>query len=130
VEDDELVTAVRVPAVLSGSGFAYHKVVRANADYSTVTVAAYMEADGSKAKVVRVAIGGDRIPARLKSIESALQGNPAGADAFKDAVNAGVSGMKWFDAWGLTKDFIRNLATVHLNDVLAEAWARAKGGRS
>lgn len=127
LREGELVTAVRVPAVGAGTGFAYRKEVRANADYSTVTISVAMKAQGGSAKDVRVAMGGDRIPLRLKHVEQALEGRPAGESAFRDAAEAGMARLKWAAAWGLSGDFIRNLATVTLTDALAEAWGAAKG---
>lgn len=77
VKSDELLTAVHLPALASGTRAAYLKFLpRTHDDYATVSVAATMRLDGDgRCEHVRVALGGAAgVPLRARVVEDALTG--------------------------------------------------------
>jgi xanthine dehydrogenase YagS FAD-binding subunit len=88
--DDELITAIELPA----EGFAAHshyQKVRDRASYAfaLISVAAALELDGSVIRSARIALGGvAHKPWRDRAVEAALVGQTAGPEAFSAAADA------------------------------------------
>jgi carbon-monoxide dehydrogenase medium subunit len=71
--DDEILTAVIVPAVKQGEGAAYVKFSHPASRYAVVGAAAFVTAPGGTCESARVAVGGlVPRPVRAASVESAL----------------------------------------------------------
>jgi carbon-monoxide dehydrogenase medium subunit len=85
---DEVVTAVRLPPLPSGTRAVYHKFLpRTQDDYATVAVGATLRLDASgRCADVRVALGGAAgVPLRARAVEDALRGEAPTATRIADA---------------------------------------------
>ena len=92
LEDDEILTAVRIPAKWAGKRFYFEKVADRNAwDFALVSIATAMALEGDLVSDARFVLGGVACkPWRLPSVESAIIGK-ALSDESADAL-AGLAG--------------------------------------
>ncbi|HMO51192.1 MAG TPA: FAD binding domain-containing protein [Kiritimatiellia bacterium] len=125
----DLLTEIRVPAIVPGVGFGYHKETVVNMAFSALTLAVRLTLDKRMIADVRIAAGaGIPLPARLTAIEQALMGRPISTETIQQALDAQVDAVTWKGGDGFSDAYVRQLARVHLEDVLIEAWQAAKGG--
>jgi len=125
--DGEILTSIEVPAEGKGSGSAYAKLDHPASRYALVGAAISVSVSGGKFTAVRAAIGGlTESATRLKSVEEALAGNPAGDDALYAAAEATPSdlGIVMGDAHA-SSDYRKAMAPVFVRRALASAVARA-----
>ncbi|HMP88730.1 MAG TPA: FAD binding domain-containing protein [Kiritimatiellia bacterium] len=128
-EPGDLLVEIKVPAVKSGCGFAYHKENVVNMDFSLLTLAAWIRLDKRTVADIRIAAGaGVPLPCRLPGLENALAGVAISTDAIKQAIASTLDSVKWKGGDGFSDDYIRALAQAHLEDVIIDAWQMAKGG--
>jgi len=88
LEPGEVVTAVRLPPLPTGTRAVYHKFLpRTQDDYATVSVAASMSLDSDgRCADVRVALGGAaNVPLRARNVEDALRGEVPTEQRIADA---------------------------------------------
>ena len=117
-----ILSAVKVPALLAHHGFGSIKVVRTQASFAMVTVAARLELDGQHIKSARVAAGSAiPFPRRLPSVEAALVGREASAAVFREAAAHAGADAPWRGREGMTPDYSRHLAEVTILDALERA---------
>lgn len=125
----DLLKQVRVPAVTAGCGFGYHKEKVVNMDYSLLTLAVWMKLEKRTVAEVRIAAGaGVPLPSRLTALESALAGNVISTETVKETIASVVNSVRWKGGEGFSDAYIAQLARVHLEDTIIEAWQMAKGG--
>ncbi len=96
LEPDELLTAIRVPALAANTGFRYEKLANPASGYAIVGVAAVvtLAADG-KVSAIRIGItGAGDVAYRPQSVENALVGSAPTEDAVKAAVESAVEGIE------------------------------------
>ncbi len=125
----DLLVGVRVPALQAGWGFGYRKTRRVASDFSQATAAAVIALDGRTIASARVALGAAvPMPARLKEVEAALIGKPAGDELFRSASGL-VAARSWRGVAGFSPDYIQHVARVAVADALNQAFAgiTAKG---
>ena len=126
--EDEILSAIEVPAVRAGESSAYVKFIHPASRYAVVGAAATVQLSGGTCTAVRAAIGGLVSHARrLPSVERALQGQPlnqstlaAAASRAGDDLGDDVSGDIFASA-----DYRRAMAPVYVKRALAAAAARA-----
>lgn len=118
----DILTSVKIPALQAHHGFGSIKVVRTEASFAMVTIAAFLELDGSTIKAARVAAGSAiPFPRRLPSVEAALIGREAGADVFHEAAKKAGHDAPWRGREGMSPDYSRHLAEVSIMDALERA---------
>jgi carbon-monoxide dehydrogenase medium subunit len=90
--DDEILTAIRVPAFAAGTGWAYEKLKRKTGDWATAGAAVVMKMSGGTVSHVRIALTNVAPTAlRARDAENALLGKavtPATLQAAADAAMA------------------------------------------
>ena len=124
----DLLSAVKVPALLAHHGFGSIKVVRTQASFAMVTVAARLELAGNHIKSARVAAGSAiPFPRRLPSVEAALVGREASAAVFQEAAAHAGADAPWRGREGMTPEYSRHLAEVTILDALERAATFARG---
>ena len=124
----DLLTEIRVPAVLAGCGFAYHKETVVNMDFSLMTVAVWVRLEKKTVADIRIAVGaGVPLPCRLIALEDALRDQVLTAELLQARIAAQVDAIKWKGGDGFTDAYIRQLALVHLADTINDAARMAKG---
>lgn len=132
--EDEVLTAVRLPAPVAGTGSAYVKYERQVGDFAVAAVAAVVEVADGRIRAARLALtNAGPVPLRAGAAEAALVGltvdDPAGlAEA---AALAGDGIEPWADLRGSSAykvDLVRGLAGRAVQRALARAMA-GEGGR-
>ncbi len=90
LRDDELITAIALPALPTGARSAYRKVRdRASYAFALVSVAAVLQLEGDRVADVRIAFGGvAHKPWRATKAEAALRGQTITQQAVLDAAAA------------------------------------------
>jgi CO/xanthine dehydrogenase FAD-binding subunit len=125
----DLLTEIRVPAVLPGTGFFYHKETVVNMDFSLMTIAVWLRLEKKSVADIRIAVGaGVPLPCRLIALEDALRDQVLTEELLQPRIAAQVDAVKWKGGDGFSDAYIRQLAMVHLGDTITQAWKMAKGG--
>ncbi|HZX05157.1 xanthine dehydrogenase family protein subunit M [Kribbella sp.] len=110
--EDELLLEVRVPKY-TGWGAHYEKFNRVAQGWSIVSVAAAVRLDGDRIAEARVALGNmGSTPVRATAVEAALVGQPATADAVREAAARATDGTSPISDRDGDADYRRHLATV------------------
>ena len=78
LEDNEILTAVRIPSKWAGKKFYFEKIADRDVwDFALVSIAVAMSMDGDKVADSRFVCGGVACkPHRLKNVERAVRGKP------------------------------------------------------
>jgi len=128
LDDDELLTEVRMPSGPAGSGWAFHEIARRHGDFALVGVAAMVCLDGDRVRESRVALMGvaDRA-IRASGAEAMLGGQPARADSFAAAAREATANLKPASDIHGSEEFRRHLAGVAVRRALITAASRAGG---
>ena len=84
--EDEVMTAIRMPAFAPGTGYAYQKLKRKTGDWATAAAAVVLRLDGGQVSHVRIALT-NLAPTALRAgdAEAALLGKPPTDAAIADA---------------------------------------------
>jgi aerobic carbon-monoxide dehydrogenase medium subunit len=110
--EDELLVEVRVPKY-TGWGAHYEKFNRVAQGWSIVSVAAAVRLDGDSIAEARVGLGNmGPTPVRATAVEAALVGQPATADAVREAAARAADGTSPVTDINGDADYRRHLATV------------------
>ncbi|HEY3512534.1 xanthine dehydrogenase family protein subunit M [Kribbella sp. NPDC051137] len=110
--EDELLLEVRVPKY-TGWGAHYEKFSRVAQAWSIVSVAAAVRLDGDRIAEARVGLGNmGSTPVRATAVEAALVGQPATADAVREAAARAADGTSPVSDGNGDADYRRHLATV------------------
>lgn len=118
---DEVLVAVRVPKA-DGWGAHYEKFNRTAQAWAIVGVAALVKVDGGVITDARVALTNmGATPIRATSVEAALKGQPATADAIKAAAASAAEGTKPTSDVHADAEFRSHLARVLTGRAVAAA---------
>ncbi|MET9272899.1 xanthine dehydrogenase family protein subunit M [Kribbella sp. NPDC003557] len=110
--DDELLVEVRVPKY-TGWGAHYEKFSRVAQGWSIVSVGAAVRVDGGAIAEARVGLGNmGPTPVRATAVEAALVGQPATADAVREAAARAADGTAPVTDLNGDADYRRHLAAV------------------
>jgi aerobic carbon-monoxide dehydrogenase medium subunit len=128
LQEQEIIREVRVRAVPSGSGAAYHKFDQPASHYALTGVCAVVALDGDKLGSVRLGVTGVGPKAyRPTAVEQALQGQPATEDAVKTAVQTVADGIDVLGDIHASPEYRAHLARVLTRRAVLEAAQRARG---
>jgi carbon-monoxide dehydrogenase medium subunit len=126
--EDEIVTAVNLPNLPAGAGWAFEEVARRLGDFALTAMGAIVTIKDGLAVSVRLAVAGaGETPLRLDAAEALVAGerlSPALLDAAAEAARGAVDPMT--DLHG-SADYRRHLVGVLTRRVLTAAWQRAGG---
>lgn len=118
---DEILTAVRLPALAAGTRATYFKFLPRTADdYATVSVAAALRlADDGSVADVRVALGAcGPTPVRARSVEAALKGVRPDPRRIAEAAASVVADIAPFDDARGSAAYKRDMARVWIDRAL------------
>jgi aerobic carbon-monoxide dehydrogenase medium subunit len=128
LEPDELLTAVRFPALPAMTGCSFQEFSRRSGDFAVTAVAATLglDASGNVARA-RIAFAG-MAPAsvRAREAEAALEGQAPSVQRFTEAGKQAVADLDPPDDLHGTADYRRHLGAVLATRALTEAYERAK----
>ncbi len=90
--EDEVMVAIRVPAFLPGTGYAYQKLKRKTGDWATAGAAVVLRLEGGNVSHVRIALT-NLAPTALRAhdAEAALLGKPLTEAAIADAAQRAMA---------------------------------------
>ena len=126
VQEDELLTAVRVPARAPGIGSVYLKFPNPASGYAVVGCAANVTMDGGKCASAKVAFNGvSGVAFRDAGVEDAIMGTSADEAAIAAAAEYAGNGQDCMSDTFATADFRAHLAKVYAKRALAAAVADA-----
>lgn len=126
LEEDEILTEVRVPRDAGGTGTAYLKVPQKASGYAICGVAVRMTLDQNRVcQDVAVGITGIAAKAyRARSVERALLGQPVDDGAIEAAADRVVDGVDPSEDIHASSDYRAHLAKVYTRRGLTEALSR------
>jgi carbon-monoxide dehydrogenase medium subunit len=126
--ENEILTAVEIPARQAGQGMAYVKFSHPASRYAVVAAAAAVTVSAGKCSAAQVAVGGlIPRPTRAASVEKALVGQSLSPEAMKNAAEQ-VSRDLGDDILGdifASAEYRRAMASVYVKRALAAASQRA-----
>jgi carbon-monoxide dehydrogenase medium subunit len=123
LEDQEVVTEVRVPKLGPNTGWAYKKFSRRSQDWAIVGVAAVVEKSNGSIDSARIALTSmGSTPIRARAVEEALAG--ASPDDVAGAADAADEGTEPGSDDAASTEFRRHLARVWTRRAVEEALPR------
>jgi carbon-monoxide dehydrogenase medium subunit len=131
LEPDELLTTVRFPRLLAGTGWSFQEFSRRSGDFAITGVAAAVRLDESGVVAeARIALSGvGDTPVRATKGEAALVGQAPSDDAWKAAAADAVAGLEPPSDIHASAAYRRQLAAVLIQRALREAH-HSTGGRA
>jgi carbon-monoxide dehydrogenase medium subunit len=125
---DELLTEIRFPRALAGTGAAVLEIGRRRGDFALVGVAVQLrQVDGAIADPRVCFTGVDEIPHRCRAAESVLTGAQPGPDVIERAADAARDDVHPSGDLHATAAYRRDVAGTLLARAVAEALRRAEG---
>jgi len=126
---DEVLTEIRIPLPLAGSGTAYEKLGHPASGYVVVSAGAQIQCRAAgQCVMARVAIGGlGSGPCRATATEAALQGQVLTPDVIAAASAMAAEGIDADDDTYASADYKRHMAAVYARRTIATAVQRAAG---
>jgi carbon-monoxide dehydrogenase medium subunit len=131
LEPDELLTAIRMPAWPTGTGWSIQEFSRRSGDFAIVGVVATVRLDGNgNIADARLAFSGvDQVPVRATAAESVLAGATPSDDLWKSAAQAAAAPLEPGGDIHGSAAYRKQLAAVLAERALKEAHDRAKDAR-
>ena len=132
LQNDEIVTAVELPARGFAANYTYLKIRdRLSYAFALVSVAAALELEGDTIKEARLALGGvAHKPWRDPSAEAALRGQTADPSAFNRAADVLLRDAKGFEHNAFKIDLARRAIVRALTQAAAAPRSRSPTRRS
>jgi carbon-monoxide dehydrogenase medium subunit len=126
----EILTEIRIPKPVAGSGGAYLKIERKVGDYAVAAVAVQLELAGPAIKHIRIGLTNvSPIPGRAKAAEAALAGKQPTDDVLEAAGKAAAAECDPSADLRGQVDYKRDLVRVLTKRAVRRAVLRAQGGR-
>lgn len=125
--DDELLTAIHIPASAANAGYSFMEISPRKGDYALVGVATLMEMnDGNCSNVRIVCLGAGETAMRMTSAENALNGQAPSDEAFRAAAEAAAQSADPASDYHASADYRRDLIRSLTRRALAEAHGRCQ----
>ena len=122
LEAGEIITEIEVPVEQSGVGTSYQTIEQPASGYAVVAAAARIGVSDGSISFARVALTGVGSKAyRAKSVESALEGQPANADSIAAAARSAAQGVDALTDLHASADYRAHLAAVFARRAIAAA---------
>ena len=127
LEDDELLTEIRVPIPAKGHGWSFQEVCQRKGDFALVATAAMLTLENGTCRNVRLGFRnvGERV-SRLKAIEAQIEGQTPGERLFSAAASAAMKAVEPPSDLHADADYRRDLVKVLTERVLDKAVERAR----
>lgn len=127
LEEDEILTAIRVRTAAAGSGYAFEEVARRHGDFAMVGVAAYVRLEGASIAEASIALSGvDQQPVRATEAQAGLVGAAPTEEAFAAAAAATSDVLNPSSDLHASGAYRKHVAGVLVRRALQKATARAK----
>jgi carbon-monoxide dehydrogenase medium subunit len=128
LDENEVLTRVRVPVLQPGTGWSIQEISRRHGDFAMVGAIATLRREGTRCAEARIVLFGvGAIPLRARAAEQAIVGRELGDAAFAAAGAAAAAEIdEPLSDVHASADYRRQLAAVLTKRSLAEAAERAK----
>ena len=127
IAPDEVVTETRFTLPASGEGWGLHEVARRHGDFALAGAIAVLSVRGGAIEHARIALfGAGPTPLRLTPAERALEGQPAGAEIFREVAEAACRELPAPSDIHATVEYRRRVAATLVARALADATGRAR----
>ena len=124
---DQLVTAVRIPALDPSLGWDFRELVMRSGDFALVCVGVLLGLDGQRVARAAIAVGGVGPTAtRLPDTEAALVGQSAGSGTWHVAGEAAAREIAATGDVSATADYRRATTAVYVEEALHAAASRVR----
>jgi carbon-monoxide dehydrogenase medium subunit len=129
--DDEILTEIRIPAPVTGSGGAYIKVERKVGDYAISAVAVQLTMDGDSVQTVRIGLTNvNPVPMRAAGAEAAVAGKALTDEVLEASGQAAAGECEPSADLRGGVAYKRDLTRILVKRALRRAAERAAGGAS
>ncbi|NIR60337.1 MAG: xanthine dehydrogenase family protein subunit M [Gammaproteobacteria bacterium] len=130
LEPEELLVEIRIPPWPEDAGWSFRELARRHGDFALAGVALRLSVDAQgRCRCARVAIlGVGDGPVRATEAEGMLDGQAVGEETFRAAAECASKEVEPQSDVHASAAFRRHLTRVLVEDALAEAAARARGG--
>jgi carbon-monoxide dehydrogenase medium subunit len=126
--DDELLTAVRIPAAPPGAGCVYVKKEQQAGDFATAGAAAWVLVEDGVIADARVGLtNAGPVPARATALEDRLRGERADAGTAERVGRTVAGDIEPSDSLRGSAGYRRQMVTIAVETALSAAVARAAG---
>lgn len=127
LNDDEILTEIRIPKPAAHSGGAYIKFERKVGDYATSAVAVQLSMDGDTCSAARIGLTNvNPVPMRAKNAEQILVGNKVTEDLLEEAGQAAAAECDPSPDLRGSVEYKRDVTRVLLKRAVRQAVERAK----
>ncbi len=129
IDENEILTEVRYPAALPGSGHGFHELCIRHGDFAVVAAAAQIAVDrNGRCSEARVAVSGAaETPLRIRGAERILIGSEGSREALDAAAAQVPSEVAPIGDLKGSESYRRQMARIFVRRALADAWTRARG---
>ena len=130
LKDGELLTSIQLRRPQPGTGSAFIKISRVEADLAKASVAAVIAREGDRIVDCRLAYGavGPTVM-RARQAEASLVGQPFSAELALEAGRVAAEEITPIDDVRSSADYRRQVTKALTHDALLAAWERAEGTR-
>jgi CO/xanthine dehydrogenase FAD-binding subunit len=127
LEDDELLTEIRVPIPATGHGWSFQEVSQRKGDFALVAAAAMLTLENGVCRNVRLGYRnvGETV-FRLKPLEAQIEGQAPDQQLFSSAANAAMKAVEPPSDLHADADYRRDLVMALTERVLNKAVERAR----
>jgi len=127
LEDDELLTEIRVPIPAKGHGWSFQEVSQRKGDFALVATAAMLTLENGTCRDVRLGFRnvGERV-SRLKAVETQIEGQIPSERLFSAAASTAMKAVEPTSDLHADADYRRDLVKVLTERVLDKAVERAR----
>jgi CO/xanthine dehydrogenase FAD-binding subunit len=127
LEDDELLTEIRIPIPAKGHGWSFQEVSQRKGDFALVAAAALLTLENGTCRDVRLGFRnvGERI-FRLNVVEAQIEGQSPSERLFAAAASAAMDAVDPPSDLHADADYRRDLVEALTERVLAKALERAR----
>jgi carbon-monoxide dehydrogenase medium subunit len=124
LQEDEMLTAVRLPLLPQNTRFGFSEHSRRAGDYAQAMTLVTWQMQGGAIIRARFAVGGvEPFPRRLATVEAMLEGATPGPSLFRDAIEAAAHAVVPMEDGQLSASLRRNLLRATTRRALTQAAA-------
>jgi len=128
LKQGQMVAGLTVPLPPEHSGAAFRRLARVSLDIAKINCAAYIEREGDRIRLARVALGSVApTPVRAPTAENALEGRKYSERLIHQAAEAVGEDIAPIDDVRSTAEYRRQTASLLVREALQQAWKRSGG---
>ncbi len=128
LKPDELLVEIQLPPTSPNSGSGFLKMGRVSADIAKISVAVYLEKEGSTCSNCRIALGAvAEKPVRTTAAESLMLDVVPNRDVLREVARMAAKEIRPITDNRSTAEYRREVCEVMVEEAIKAAWVRAGG---